>query len=112
MQKEKFNLLDAVPVKSAQIETIWKDGCAELVFPRLRLPWLQRLFKGRKLALVHIELEEHGSAVWQLIDGKRTVGSIIELLADHFAHEAGYETRISTYFMRMQKDGLIVLKGR
>lgn len=112
MRKEKFNLLDAVPVKGTQIETTWKDGRAVLVFPRLRVPWLYSLFKGRKMAMVHVELEEHGSAVWQLIDGERTVGTIIELLADHFEHVAGYETRVSTYFMRMQKDGLIILKGR
>ena len=64
------------------------------------------------MPLVHIELEEHGSAVWKLIDGERTVGEIITLLAEHFEHASGYEARVSTYIMRMQKDGLIVLKGR
>lgn len=110
MQKDKYNLLDAVPVKGMQVETTWKDGLAVLTFPRLRMPWLR--FLGRKMPLVHIELEEHGSAVWKLIDGERTVGEIITLLAEHFEHASGYEARVSTYIMRMQKDGLIVLKGR
>ncbi len=37
---------------------------------------------------------------------------IIEKLADHFQHEAGYELRISAYLYRMQKDGFIVFIGR
>ena len=56
---------------------------------------------------LHVKLEEHGTAVWELIDGKRNVREIIEKLADHFQHEAGYESRVSTYLSQLQKDGFI-----
>lgn len=59
---------------------------------------------------IHIRLEEHGSAVWTLIDGQRTVGEIIALLADHFNNEAGYGARVSAYLLQMQRDGLIKLR--
>lgn len=58
---------------------------------------------------IHVRLEEHGTAVWNLIDGQRTVREIIEKLADHFQNEAGYESRISAYLFQMQKDGFIKL---
>ena len=56
-----------------------------------------------------IYLEEHGTAVWELIDGKRNVREIIEKLADHFQNEEGYESRVSAYLSQMQKDGFIKL---
>ena len=58
---------------------------------------------------LHVKLEEHGTAVWELIDGKRNVREIIEKLADHFQNEEGYESRVSAYLSQMQKDGFIKL---
>ena len=58
---------------------------------------------------LHVKLEEHGTAVWELIDGKRNVREIIEKLADHFQYEEGYESRVSAYLSQMQKDGFIKL---
>lgn len=58
---------------------------------------------------IHVTLEEHGAAIWELIDGKRTVGEIIELLAEHFVNEPGYESRIATYIFQLQKDGMVGL---
>ena len=58
---------------------------------------------------LHVRLEEHGTAVWELIDGKRTVREIIEELAEHFQNEVGYESRVSAYLSQMQKDGFIKL---
>ena len=46
---------------------------------------------------IHVRLEEHGTAVWELIDGKRTVRQIIEELAEHYDHEENYESLITAY---------------
>ena len=106
---EKVNLLNTIPVHGEQVLTDWDNGCAVLVLPRFRQKWMQRwLFKGIS-PYVRVQLEEHGTAVWKLIDGKRTVGEIITLLASHFEGETDYESRITTYLMRMQKDRLIRL---
>lgn len=58
---------------------------------------------------IHVRLEEHGTAVWELIDGKRTVRQIIEELAEHFDHEENYESRITAYITQLQKDGFVKL---
>lgn len=54
-------------------------------------------------------LEEHGSAVWRLIDGRRTVQEIVSLLADHFHPDENYASRVTTYVMQLRKDGFIKL---
>ncbi|MDO4163508.1 MAG: PqqD family protein [Bacteroides sp.] len=107
---EKINLLDTVPVRRESIRTEWSGECAVLAYPRFKRPWMQRFLLPKGMSpYIRVTLEEHGTAVWQLIDGKRTVGEIIDLLAEHFAHEAGYESRVTTYFMQLQKDGFILL---
>lgn len=108
--KEKINLLKAIPCRSEHITTEREGETIVLSFPRFKYSWMQRFLvpKGMSKEL-HVHLEEHGTAVWKLIDGKRTVGEIIERLADHFQNEPGYESRISAYLYQMQKDGFIKL---
>lgn len=58
---------------------------------------------------IHVRLEEHGSAVWRLIDGRRTVREIVSLLADHFHPDENYASRVTIYVMQLRKDGFIKL---
>lgn len=112
MRKEnaKINLLDTVPVRSERVITEWEGEYAVLAFPRFKRVWMQRwLFPRGKSSYLRVQLEEHGTAVWQLIDGKRTVREIVALLSEHFAGDESYASRVATYLMRMQKDGFIKL---
>lgn len=109
-KKARFNLLDTIPVRSEHITTEWEDGCAVLAYPRFRLAWMRRFFLPKTMSpFIHVRLEEHGTAVWNLIDGQRTVSDIIAALADHFAGETDYASRVTTYLMQMQKDGFVRL---
>ena len=106
---KKINLLETVPVRREEVLTEWEGEYVVLAFPRFKQAWMRRwLFPG-KSAYIHIQLEEHGTVVWQLIDGKRTVGEIVALLSAHFVGDENYATRVTTYLMRMQKDRLIKL---
>ena len=108
--KEKINLLEVIPCRSEHITAEREGEIIVLSFPRFKYPWMQRFLvpKGMSKEL-HVKLEEHGTAVWELIDGKRNVREIIEKLADHFQNEEGYESRVSAYLSQMQKDGFIKL---
>ena len=108
--RNKVNLLDTVPVRSEQIKTEWEEGCAVLVFPRFKRvrTWHCLLPKSLPL-LLHVRLEEHGTAVWNLIDGRRTVREIVELLDSHFQGETNYPSRVTAYMAQLQKDGFIRL---
>ena len=107
--KEKNNLLDVVPFRSTHITTEWEDDCIVIVFPRFKYEWMKRFMLPRGLSAdIKVRLEEHGTAVWQLIDGERSVGEIIEKLAEHFENETNYESRVTTYIAQLQKDGFII----
>ena len=108
--RNKVNLLDTVPVRSGQVTTEWEDGCVVLVFPRFRRKHIwHRLLPKSLSPLLHVRLEEHGTAVWNLIDGQRTVREIVELLDSHFQGETNYPSRVAAYMAQLQKDGFIRL---
>lgn len=81
-----------------------------LLSPRFKYEWMRRFLLPKGMSPdIHVRLEEHGTAVWELIDGKRTVRQIIEELAEHFDHEENYESRITAYITQLQKDGFVKL---
>ncbi|MDR2682904.1 MAG: PqqD family protein [Dysgonamonadaceae bacterium] len=102
------NLFDLVPIISEHITTENEGGLSVIAFPRFRSKFMQKYFVPKnKPAVIRIRLEEHGTAVWNLIDGKRTVREIAEALAEHFNQEENYEYRITTYLSQLQKQGFI-----
>jgi hypothetical protein len=69
---------------------------------------MQKYFVPRnKSAVIRVRLEEHGTAVWNLIDGRRTVTEIVDALATYFNHEKNYEYRIAAYLSELQRQGFI-----
>lgn len=106
--KEKVSLLEVIPCRKEHVTTLKEGEEIILSFPRFKYTWMNRylLPKGMSREL-HVRLEEHGTAVWELIDNQRTVREIIDKLADHFHYEAGYESRVSIFLSRLQKDGFI-----
>lgn len=106
----KISLLDAVPVRCGHITTEWEGECAVLAYPRFKYEWMRRFLLPKGMSPdIHVKLEEHGTAVWALIDGQRTVREIVALLAEHFEGEENYGERVSTYVMQLQKDGFLQL---
>lgn len=109
-RSSRFNLLETVPVRSAHIVTEWEGECAVLAYPRFKRAWVRRFFLPKGMSpFIRVRLEEHGTAVWNLIDGRRTAGEIVSLLSSHFEGEPGYASRVTAYLMQLQKDGFIRL---
>lgn len=98
------------PVISAHITTEHEGERSVIAFPRFRSRFMQRFFVPKtKSPTIRIRLEEHGTAVWNLIDGRRTIRNIADALADHFQHEPNYEYRITSYLQQLHKQGFIHL---
>ena len=72
--KEKINLLEVIPCRSEHITAEREGETIVLSFPRFKYPWMQRFLvpKGMSKEL-HVKLEEHGTAVWELIDEEKGV---------------------------------------
>jgi hypothetical protein len=100
-----------VPHINENITTEKEGDLSVITFPRFRSKFMQKYFVPKnKPAMIRIRLEEHGTAVWNLIDGNRTVSDIINILAEHFDNEKNYEYRIITYIAQLQKQGFIKLQ--
>ncbi len=107
----KISLLDAVPVRCSHITTEWDGDCIVISYPRFKRKWMRRLLLPKGMSPdIHVHLEEHGSAVWNLIDGQRTVREIVSLLAEHFHPDEDYASRVTTYMMQLQRDNFVKLK--
>lgn len=110
MPEGKISLLDAVPVRCRHIATEWEGECVVLTYPRFKSKWMQRFLLPKGMSPnIRVRLEEHGTAVWNLIDGHRTVREIITLLAPHFGAEENYSPRVTAYVMQLRKDKFIQL---
>ncbi|GHT66060.1 hypothetical protein AGMMS50239_26930 [Bacteroidia bacterium] len=104
----KVNLFDSVPVISDPITTEKEGELSVIAFPRFRSKFMQKYFVPKnKSAVIRVRLEEHGTAVWDLIDGQRTVKEIADALAAHFNYEENYEYRVAAYFDQLQKQGFV-----
>ena len=69
----------------------------------------QKLFKKPKISYVH--LDEIGSFVWPLIDGKKNITAIGEFVKEHFGEKANplYE-RLAKYFQILESYGFVTLR--
>lgn len=106
--KEKINLLNVIPCRGEHIITETEGELSVIAFPRFKRAWVRKYFLPKGMSpYIRVRLEEHGTAVWSLIDGKRTVEEIIQSLADHFGHEENYESRITIFITQLRKDGFI-----
>jgi len=104
----KQNLFDLVPFIGEHITTEKEGELSVITFPRFRTKFMQKyLVPKNKSATIRVRLDENGTAVWNLIDGKRTIRAITESLAEQFNHEANYEYRIAVYFSQLYKQGFV-----
>ena len=111
MPKDSKNFLEFIPVRNPDIN--WstdEKGKVTLeiqnkgIFNRIA----QKLFKKPKISFIH--MDETGSFVWPLIDGKRTVFIIGEAVREKFgdAAEPLYE-RLSKFFKILESYGFVKL---
>jgi hypothetical protein len=80
----EVNLLDLIPQRIIEHE-IGSDDLVILLAPRFKNAFLRKHLQPRlKRPFLKVNLDEIGSAVWLLCDGKRSVGEIAEPLRERF----------------------------
>ena len=104
----KQNIFELIPVISEHITTEKEGELSVITFPRFRSKFMQKYFVPKnKPSTIRVRLDAHGTAVWDLIDGNRTVKIIAETLSGHFNNEENYEYRIALFFSQTYKQGFI-----
>ncbi|MDR1673179.1 MAG: PqqD family protein [Bacteroidales bacterium] len=108
MKEKHANLLDVMPCVGKRISTGQEGELSVITFPRFRNKFMQKyLVPKHKSPFIHIRLEKHGTAVWNLIDGRRTVRDIAVALETHFDGEKDYEYRIMAFLEQLRRQGFI-----
>lgn len=113
-KKQQKNYLDLIPERASGLAWAQDDeGIVVLeventgVFNRMA----QKLFKRPKVTKVH--MEQFGSFIWPLIDGKRTVTELADLLKERFGEEAEpLYPRVAKYMQIMESYHFISLLER
>ena len=108
--KNSKNFLENKPKKNPNINWTVKDGKVTLeienkgFFNRVA----QKLFKKPKISYIH--LDETGSFIWPLIDGKTDITDLGKRLKENFGEKAEplYE-RLSNYIKILESYGFVKL---
>jgi hypothetical protein len=111
---DKRQALSVLPVRNAIIQWDWKDDEVILRIPLKndRLSKIaQKVFRMRDVPMERqLALDEVGSVVWSLCDGKNDVNAIVSELAKRFKmNRREAEVSVSTFFQTLTKRNLIGL---
>lgn len=109
---EKINLLDIAPVQLTECEEV--KGQLVIIRPKperrgiLRiLHWLQYW-----MAVPRIRLDDRGAFVWNHLDGRRTVGEIVELARGEFGDVVEpADERVGRLVLMFRREDLVAFPG-
>jgi hypothetical protein len=98
-----------------------ESGDLLLTYPVVLRPWLERLFRRlgrgqrhrqRQLLRRKVQLDALGTQVWELIDGRRSVGEIVTAFGE--AHKLPHreaELSVTTFLRMLGKRGLVAMRA-
>ncbi len=111
-KKSSENYLDKIPQRAANLG--WSQGDDKLISLEIENKGVfntiaQKLFKKPRVSYIH--LDEMGSFIWPIIDGKNSVLDISESVKEHFGDDAEplYE-RLVKYFQILESYRFITFK--
>ena len=111
MNKTAKNMLDVIPKKQIERYSTDENGIVTLeqVNKGITNKVFQILFRKPKISYIH--LDELGSFVWSLIDGKKTIFDYGEDVKEKFGNDAEplYE-RLAQYFQILESYKFIYFK--
>ncbi len=106
-RKNEINLLELTPTTNYQHE-INEEGLVDVLVPRFKSKFMQKFIpKGRSL-YIRANLDEIGSKVWCLIDGKTKVFEIAESLKNDLGEKAEpIYPRLNLFLTQLYHNGFI-----
>ena len=111
-RNKKENFLDYVPVHSVDFEEDQNKNIV-LLIPRFKSKIAKKLFSFlARSEFIRISLDETGSTVWRLIDGKRSVFEItneLKHIKKDINQEKIYE-RVSLFISTLARNRFVKLK--
>ncbi len=109
--------LNCIPAKSEEITETRSDSGAVLIFYPVRMrPWMEKMVRrmgggAQKPVEKKLQLDELGTAVWELLDGVRSVRQVIKEFAEVYQlHPKEAEVAVTNFLHQLGKRGLVGLK--
>lgn len=109
--------LACTPIRSEQAQEKRLDsGEVLLIYPGVAPGWVVAISKKignglENLPPRKLQFDELGSAVWDLLDGEKTVRHIIELFAEKYQlHPSEAEVSVTRFLKELGRRGLVGLK--
>ena len=108
--------LEYTPVKSSQISEIrLESGEVVIEYPLIVRPWIAAM--ARRLGgsqdrkqTKKLQLDAMGTSVWDLVDGKRSVGMIVQIFAKaHRLENREAEVSVTSFIRQLGQRGLLGL---
>lgn len=113
----RFEAMNCIPVKNVQArETRGETGPVLLSYPVEIRPWLAGLFRrfgvsSDDVRTKKLQLDKLGTAVWDLLDGSRSVGQVIQrFTALQRLHPKEATVSVTLFLRELGKRGLIGLR--
>ena len=105
------------PVKSAEVRELrLENDLVEIHYPTTLRPWIAGLIKRfggppKNTQMKKLQLDELGTAVWEMMDGKRSVGQIVHAFAEtHRLQPKEAEVAVTEFIRKLGRRGLIGLR--
>ena len=116
-QLSRVAALACCPAKSLNIsESRLDTGEVIIEYPLTVRPWLAAVAKrlggsGKTTQTRKLQLDAMGTAVWDLVDGRRSVRQIIRIFAEtHRLNKKEAEVSVTSFIRELGKRGLIGLQ--
>ncbi len=114
----KQRALTVIPVQNSEVTTqVSSSGHILIRYPVTVRPWMAKLLRrftdtSPQIRFRKLQLDNLGTNVWQMIDGKRTVQDIIDEFAQlHQLPTAESESAITQFFRDLGKRGLVGMRS-
>jgi len=99
--------LELVPSRNYE-HNYREENLIDVLVPRFNDKIFGKILQPRlKNPFIRANLDELGSNTWELIDEKKSVTDIINLMTDKFSEENDIENRIVVFIQNLYKNGFI-----
>lgn len=103
------NFENIYPFRNCEFEL--NNDIITVFYKKEKLTFIERTFFKKQSSKPHkIDLDEIGSFIWLLSDGKKNIGEITEIAKGHFLEKIEpAKERVELFFKQMHKNKLISL---
>jgi hypothetical protein len=102
--------LALVPVQMLPSE-ISDGGNLILLRPKILSPRWSWLLKLIRKPVFRVKLDARGTAVWQAMDGRRTVAQVADLIGRAFPEEADTTIRTALFIRELARGGFLAFQS-